>query len=83
MDCRHEEIHGKQQREMLIVLFYLWYVLEYLFRLAVYRKHRLAYRHISFEQEAYEHQGDWDYLETRKWYSWVEYLGRWWELELP
>ena len=69
---RHEEIHGQQQKEMLIVLFYLWYAVEYLVRLVICRSHKEAYRNISFEQEAYLFEGDPSY--SRKPYAWLKYV---------
>nr|DAU35071.1 MAG TPA: hypothetical protein [Caudoviricetes sp.] len=33
--------------------FYLWYIIEYLIRLIMYRDTKLAYKNISFEREAY------------------------------
>lgn len=37
IDIRHELIHTAQQREMLYVFFYLWYVIEWLIRLLLCR----------------------------------------------
>lgn len=70
----HEQIHARQQMEMLWVLFFLWYTAEYLVRLTLTLSHGKAYRSISFEQEAYHHQGDPDYLTFRKRFSWFKYL---------
>lgn len=72
--CRHEMIHIRQQAEMLVIPFYIWYVLEWLIRLPFYGSD--AYYNISFEREAYqnEHLDYWDYLEQRKPYSWFKYL---------
>lgn len=67
----HEKIHLRQQLELLIIFFYLWYGIEYL----VYRikgmNAKLAYRSIRFEKEAYQFEGDPEYLRTRKWYSYL------------
>ncbi len=71
---RHEHIHGKQQVEMLLVVFYLWYLTEYLIRLCLYRNHKEAYRNISFEQEAFQHEGDTLYLTGRNPYDWFKYI---------
>ena len=71
---RHERIHGRQQLEMLLLLFYLWYGLEYIIRLCITRDHNRAYRSISFEQEAYANERDQDYLKHRRWYAWLKYL---------
>ena len=73
---RHERIHGRQQKEMLLIGFYLWYGIEYLLRLAKYRSTEDAYCNVSFEQEAYMNQADGDYLRNRKWYAWTHYLCR-------
>lgn len=66
MDYRHEAIHTAQMREMLYLFFYPAYILEWLFHLFLCMDSREAYRRISFEREAYAHQGDADYLKTRK-----------------
>ena len=49
-DLNHEAIHTAQMKEMLYLLFYVWYVVEWIVRL--FGKGN-AYRNISFEQEAY------------------------------
>ena len=70
----HERIHLKQQLELGIVIFYIWYFTEYLIRLARYKNHYLAYLHISFEQEAYRNQHDHDYLKNRAFWAFWKYL---------
>ncbi len=70
----HERIHLRQQAELLILPFYLWYLIEYLLKLIVYRDHDKAYRNISFEREAYQNDEDPGYLKTRKFWSFVKYL---------
>ena len=72
----HESIHTAQQKEMLFVFFYLWYVLEWLVRLLCCFSARKAYFRISFEREAYAHEYESDYLQNRKLFSWVKYLRR-------
>lgn len=71
---RHEKIHLEQQKELLVLPFYLLYLLDYLFRLLKCRNHYLAYRHISFEREAYENDHKQHYLSKRKPWSWLNYL---------
>lgn len=73
-DFNHEEIHTVQMKEMLYVFFYLWYVTEWLVRLAMRRNARKAYRSISFEREAYANEKDMGYLGRRRRYSWTGYL---------
>jgi hypothetical protein len=70
----HERIHLRQQLELLILPFFIWYTLEYLIRLMQYRKKKQAYRNISFEREAYINETDLDYLENRKTFSFFKYL---------
>lgn len=71
---RHEAIHGCQQREMLVVLFLLWYGIEWLVKWAYYRNRMTAYKNISFEREAYAHQNDASYLDDRRLFAWLKYL---------
>lgn len=73
-DFNHEEIHTAQMKETLYVFFYLWYIVEWLVRLAQYRNFRKAYRNISFEREAYACESDMGYLQRRKAYAWFNYL---------
>lgn len=61
---RHEAIHTEQMKELLYVPFYLIYFVGWLYW-AIFRTER-AYRHINFEKEAYRHEGEIGYCETRK-----------------
>lgn len=70
----HERIHICQQIELGIILFYFWYLTEYLIRLIQYRRRYLAYRNISFEREAYRNDKDLTYLKSRKIWSFLKYL---------
>ena len=60
----HEKIHLKQQLELLIIPFYIWYLISL---------HRKGYMNISFEKEAYANEADLDYLNKRKPYSFLKY----------
>jgi hypothetical protein len=71
---RHENIHGEQQKEMLILFFYLWYLVEWLVKLCIYRNSMTAYKNISFEREAYANQNNVAYLDERKPYAFLKYL---------
>jgi len=71
----HERIHLRQQLEMLIVFFYLWYGMEYLYWLFKLKNAYLAYKNISFEREAYAMEGDLGYLRKRKFLSFWKYIG--------
>jgi len=70
----HEKIHIRQQLELLILPFFLWYFLEYLLRLAQFKNQNRAYRNISFEREAYTNENDMNYLKKRKIWSFFKYL---------
>jgi hypothetical protein len=71
---RHEKIHIRQQLELLVFPFYLWYGVEFLVLLIKYRDAHLAYLNISFEKEAYENHFDKNYLKERKLFSFCKYL---------
>lgn len=87
-DLRHEEIHGKQQVELLLILFYLLYGLMWLVEVVRccfdksrgqnFRKTRnvwqRAYRMIPFEREAYANEHDKEYLSERSLFAWVGYM---------
>jgi len=70
----HECIHLRQQLEMGLILFYIWYFVEYLIRFLQYKNHYLAYLHISFEQEAYGNEGNLNYLGQRRFWAFWKYL---------
>ena len=67
----HEKIHLRQQLELLLVIFYLWYGLEYVLNRLKGMNSRSAYRHIRFEKEAYLFESDLDYLKSRKWFAFI------------
>ena len=62
----HEKIHLAQQKELYILPFYIFYLMNYLYNLLVFFNHRKAYRNIIFEREAYAMEKNADYLQTRK-----------------
>ena len=68
----HERIHYRQQLEMLIIPFYIWYIVELIIRR--YKCKRTAYTSLCFEREAFRNQYDMNYLKNRKPYSWVKHL---------
>ncbi|MDR7372781.1 hypothetical protein [Flavobacterium aquidurense] len=70
----HEKIHLRQQLEMLILPFFIWYFLEYLIRLIQYKNKDLAYRNISFEREAYSNESDINYLKNRSFFQFLKYM---------
>jgi hypothetical protein len=70
----HERIHLRQQVELLVLPFYLWYVLEYLWHRLRGLRHYAAYRRISFEREAFDQDQNLYYLTTRKPWAFMDYL---------
>lgn len=70
----HEKIHLRQQLELLILPFFIWYGLEFLLRLLKYKNRQMAYRKISFEQEAYGNEKDLHYLKQRSFWNFLKYL---------
>jgi hypothetical protein len=56
----HELIHARQQKELLLVGFYLCYLVEWIFK---------GYQDISFEKEAYGYEANSGYLKIRKPYA--------------
>lgn len=70
----HEKIHIRQQLELLVVPFYLLYCLEFLIHLIVLRNWNKAYRRISFEKEAYQHESDLNYLNNRLFWSFFSFF---------
>lgn len=70
----HEGIHTKQMQELMCLPFYVWYLLEWVVRLVMYRDRHKAYRNIGFEREAYANQHKWDYNKGRKRYAFLQYI---------
>lgn len=72
----HERIHIRQQLELLVFPFFVWYGIEFLLRLFQYRNVNRAYRNISFEREAYANEKDLHYLKQRSFMFWFFYVVR-------
>ena len=74
-DYNHEYIHARQQKEMLFIFFYIWYILEFLIRFIRYKGDaNKAYYNISFEREAYRHEDNEFYLKHRNFLNFFKYL---------
>ena len=70
----HEKIHIRQQMELLILPFFLWYGIEFLIKWFIYKDKNVAYRNISFEREAYANEKDLNYLKERSFWRFLYYL---------
>ena len=68
----HEKIHIEQQKELLVIFFYLWYVLEWAIKFFKYGSQ--SYYNISFEREAYKYDKDLTYLDKRKRWAFLKFL---------
>lgn len=69
-DINHEMIHTAQMKEMGYVLFYVWYLVEWLIKLVKLGDSNKAYRAISFEREAYGNEKNLIYTATREKFAW-------------
>lgn len=75
----HESIHQAQAYDFGIgvfgfFLFYLLYLLEWVFKLPWVLFGYKPYHSVSFEQEAYNREFDYTYLEDRKKFAWAKYI---------
>ena len=70
----HEKIHLQQQKELLVLPFYLWYIVEWLLRCLWYLNTYKAYQNISFEKEAYHHEKDMNYCQNRKFWAFLKFM---------
>ncbi len=72
----HEKIHIRQQLELFIVPFYLWYCIEFLVLWFRYRNKSVAYRNIVFEKEAYTNESNFKYLKNRRFWSFLKFYAQ-------
>ncbi|WP_300486040.1 hypothetical protein [Flavobacterium sp.] len=70
----HEKIHIRQQLELVLLPFFIWYGIEFLIRWRQYGNRHTAYRNISFEREAYANEANPDYLSKRPFWHFIKYL---------
>ena len=67
----HEKIHTCQMNEFMFIFYYPVYLLEWFIRLFLKGN---AYRNISFEREAYEHQRNLNYLKERNRFAFLKFI---------
>lgn len=83
----HECIHLQQELDFVFgyeklyilggCIFYIWYFIEWLIKLilSLFTLGKIrAYKSISFEQDAFNNQKDFNYLDNRKRFNWVKYI---------
>lgn len=71
-NVNHEQIHIRQQEELLVLPFYVLYALLFVFNLI--RMNPRPYHNIPFEKEAYDNEHDLTYLHRRKFWAWLRYF---------
>jgi hypothetical protein len=67
----HEQIHLEQQKEILVIPFFILYIIQYIINLIKGQCPYLAYKGIAAEKEAFDNEKDLEYLSTRKRYQWI------------
>lgn len=80
----HESIHTEQYKDLLYIFFLPLYCIEWIIKIPFswfYKQKnkekiitKVAYHSISFEQEAFYNQYNYDYLNNRKRYTWIKYI---------
>lgn len=75
----HETTHLYQAFDFKLwylgfIIFYIWYILEWILKLPSALFGYRPYYSISFEQEAYINQNNNDYLKNRKSFAWLKYI---------
>lgn len=70
----HEKIHLRQQLELLIFPFFIWYSIEFVIRFFQYGDLKIAYKNISFEKEAYENEKNLNFINEKCFFSFLKYL---------
>ncbi|WP_136668437.1 hypothetical protein [Flavobacterium sp. H122] len=70
----HEKIHIRQQLEMFILPFFVWYGVEFVLRWVQFKNRKKAYYNISFEREAYQNEKDLYYLKQRSFWNFLKYI---------
>lgn len=69
----HEKIHIQQQKELLVLPFYIWYLFDFGIQFLKYKNKNAAYRNICFEKEAYANEKNLNYLKQRNFWDFLKY----------
>jgi hypothetical protein len=67
-----ENIYVVRQKELVVILFYLWYEIDYSIQIFKFKNHSRAYRNRVFEREACFHENHLEYLKNRKPFSFLK-----------
>jgi len=68
-----EKIHIQQQKELLVLPFYIWYLIDFGIQFLKFKDKNKAYRNICFEKEAYANEKNLSYLMKRKFWNFLDY----------
>jgi hypothetical protein len=69
----HEKIHLRQQLELFVLPFFIWYAIEFLYKYLKFKSSKKAYYDICFEVEAYSNENNLDYLKKRRFWNFLKY----------
>ena len=69
----HEKIHIRQQLELLVLPFYIWYFIDFGLKYLIYKDAKIAYRNIIFEREAYANESNINYLKSRTFWGFLRF----------
>ena len=69
----HERIHIRQQLDLLVLPFYVWYFIDFGLKYLIYKDVKIAYRNIIFEREAYANERDINYLKSRPFWAFLKF----------
>lgn len=71
-DIQHEAIHWEQQKELLILGFYILYGVQFCWEFIRNKANlKKAYRSVALEREAYNNEDVQDYIKNRKHFAWA------------
>lgn len=68
----HEKIHLRQQIELFLIGFYLWYGIDFIVKLIKHRDKFIAYKDNIFEREAYRNEKNLNYLKARSCFAFLK-----------
>ena len=70
----HEKIHIQQQKELLVLPFYIWYLIDFGIQFLKFKNKNKAYRNICFEKEAYSNERNLNYLKERTFWNFLKHF---------
>ncbi|WP_292901516.1 hypothetical protein [Nonlabens sp.] len=71
-----EDIHGAQQKALLVLFFYLEYAIDYLIQFVKVKNQHKVFRNFVFESEAYSTEAGFNDQNSRKLGSFIKFYGK-------